>query len=83
MSTYGIFLAGKIRPKSKKQVRFAKPDEVLVQGTSMFDTLLPEGKCMRAVDLPDGIYYFVGPDPWTKRSFYGQIKKAGPKLTVS
>lgn len=83
MSTYGIYLKGRIRPKSKKEVRFCKPEDVVVQGTSPFDTLIPDGCCTRAIDLPDGTYYFVGPDPYTSRKFYGTIKKFNGKVTVS
>lgn len=63
----------KIRPRSKKQVReliAADPSFVTVEATSMFGDEF-DGN---ALDLPAGsAISFVGPDPYTKRNFYGQL----------
>ena len=76
----GIFLKGK-RPKSKKEVKEAvmNGDSVRIEATSMFNneydgpvTEMPENQTV----------YFVGPDPYTSRKFYGQIKRVGDKITV-
>ena len=88
----GIFIDGR-RPKSKKEVRevVALGGDALrrieLENTSFFDnkfdctlhdyvhTHVPHGKEVR-VD-------FVGPDPHTKRNFYGNIFiKADGKVTV-
>jgi hypothetical protein len=34
-------------------------------------------------EAPDGTYTFVGPDPYNKRTFYGNIKKAGEPIRVT
>ena len=59
------------RPKSKKEVRF--------EGTS-FDGRDYDGP---AEDLPKHMaVHFVGPDPHTKRNFYGTASHAGGKWVV-
>ena len=72
--TQGIWVDGR-RPNSKKEVReavVADPATVNVEATSIFgneyDGPLSEwdGK---------GYITFVGPDPATKRSFFGNIAK--------
>jgi len=78
----GIFIEGVGRPRSKKQVREVAaehPERVLIEATSMFGNeydgtadLMPEGQTV----------YFVGPDPYSKRNFYGQISRAGGKVVV-
>jgi len=77
----GIWI-GQHRPKSKKEVKeaiAADPFNVQVEATSMFGnefdgqvTEMPENK----------VIYFVGPDPYTKRNFYGQILRVGERITV-
>lgn len=75
----GIFIRG-MRPKSKKQVREAvdNGEPVHLEATSMFgneyDGLVEEA--------PDGNYYAVGPDPYTKRNFYMQIVVSDGKAKV-
>jgi hypothetical protein len=69
------------RPKSKKQIReavAADPHSVSVEATSMFGNEYdgPVG------DMPEGTINFVGPDPHTKRNFYGNIVRKGDKFTV-
>lgn len=75
----GIFIAGR-RPDSKKQVKAAiiGGEYVTLEATSIFGN--EYGGPVR--DAPDGVYYFVGPDPYTKRKFYGQIIKNGEKVEV-
>lgn len=77
----GIFINGQ-RPKSKKAVKEAiatAPETVLVECTSMFPgfggyvTQLPDGK---RID-------FVGPDPYTKRNFYGTIVRTRDGFKVT
>lgn len=86
----GIFIDGR-RPKSKKEVREAVAmgdlSRIELENTSMFRNeydcslasfveLVKSGKVKDRVD-------FVGPDPYTKRSFYGNIFiKADGKVTV-
>lgn len=61
------------RPRSKKQVREAiasDPHRVGIEATSFFGNEF-DGN---AADLPTGsTVSFVGPDPHTKRNFYGQL----------
>jgi len=67
----GIFI-GYSRPKSKKAIKeaiAADPSRVRLEATSAFGTEY-DGPVL---DAPGGVYYFVGPDPYTKRTFYGQI----------
>ncbi len=62
------------RPKSKKEVRdLVKSDyldRVRIEATSIFsdeyDGLL--------INAPAGTITFCGPDPYTRRSFYGNIE---------
>ena len=75
----GIYI-GMTRPKSKKAVReaIAAGDAVYLEATSLFGNEY-EG----AVDTaPDGQYYFVGPDPHTKRNFYGTITVRNGAVSV-
>jgi hypothetical protein len=68
------------RPKSKKAVKeaVANGDLVGLEATSVFgneyDGLVTEA--------PDGTYYFVGPDPYTKRNFYGTFTVTDGKVVV-
>jgi len=69
------------RPKSKKAIKEAvaiSPESVHLEATSIFGNEY-SGPVSQA---PDGSYSFVGPDPHTKRSFYGTITKLGNKITV-
>jgi hypothetical protein len=79
--TDGIFI-GQRRPKSKKEVKeaiTADPSQVIVECTSMFG-----GFAGRVSELPEGTTItFVGPDPYTKRNFYGNIKRKGDKISVT
>ena len=77
----GIFI-GLDRPKSKKQVREqveVDATKVRLEATSVFGNEY-DGPVSQA---PDGEYYFVGPDPYTKRNFYGTVKVAAGKIKVS
>jgi hypothetical protein len=60
------------RPKSKAAIRRMNPAHVWIEATSMFGNDY-EG---RAVDMPTGSkVFFVGPDPYAKRTFYGSIER--------
>lgn len=68
----GIYINGQ-RPKSKKAIKdaiAADPASVSIDSTSMFG-----GFSGPVTEGSDGDYMFVGPDPHTKRSFYGTITK--------
>jgi hypothetical protein len=77
--TQGIWVDGN-RPKSKKAVKEAVAQGVSVslEATSMFGNEY-DGDVTAA---PDGTYYFVGPDPYRLRSFYGQVIVKGGKVTI-
>lgn len=78
--SYGIFVNGR-RPKSKKEVReiaAIDPSNVYLEGTSMFGN----EKSGTLDSVPNGTYTFVGPDPYTKRNFYGNIVKTADKIVV-
>jgi hypothetical protein len=67
----GIWIRG-VRPTSKKQIkeRIAEGGEgVNLEATSWFGNEY-DGPVNEA---PVGEYHFVGPDPHTKRNFYGTI----------
>jgi hypothetical protein len=66
----GIFIEGR-RPKTKKQVH-----EAIAAGARIEVELTRLG-CEETLDasqlVADRVYYIVGPDPYTKRSWYGQL----------
>jgi len=70
------------RPKSKKEVRdtlTTEPERVSFEGTA-FDGSDYDGP---AEGLPaSAAVHFVGPDPFTKRNFYGTASHAGGKWVV-
>lgn len=78
----GIFIEGR-RPKSKKAVREAIAADsrtVRIEATSWFGNEYSGP----ASNLPSNYtVHFVGPDPHTKRSFYGTLKWKNGKLSVS
>ena len=77
----GIFIDGR-RPKSKKEIKeaVAQPSRVQIEATSLIPGTEFDGY---ADDMPEGkTIYFVGPDPYTSRKFYGQIVRKGGKITV-
>ena len=76
----GIFLKGRTRPKSKKQVKelVSAGETVILEATSIFGNEYGGP----VSDAPDGTYYFVGPDPYTSRKFYGTVTVKGDKITV-
>ena len=77
----GLFYKGR-RPKSKKEIREAvkngEAERVSVEATSMFGHEY-DGPLSEA---PDGRITFVGPDPYTRRRFYGTITVRDGKVTV-
>ena len=67
----GIFIAGR-RPASKKAVKLAVaefPDRVRLEATSIMGREY-DGPVSGA---PLGTHYFVGPDPYQSRKFYGSV----------
>jgi len=74
----GIFVNGS-RPKSKKEIK-----EFILQDPSSVEvevTALGQEKVIPANELPIGKrFYFVGPDPYTKRNFYGQLTRLSDDL---
>jgi hypothetical protein len=77
----GIFVDSR-RAKSKKAVKDAvrdDPSRVALEGVAItgkdFDGPITEA--------PVGKYYFVGPDPYNDRRFYGQIIKTDSGIKVS
>lgn len=70
------------RPKSKKQVReavAADPGSVTIEATSVFGNEY-EGS---VANMPEGDVLFVGPDPYTKRNFYGKLTRSGDSFKVA
>ncbi len=70
------------RAKSKKEVKMIAledPSRVSLEATSVFGNEY-DGPIM---DAPDGTYTFVGPDPYTKRVFYGTIVKTGDRVKIT
>jgi hypothetical protein len=68
----GLFIAYQ-RPRSKKAVKEAvadDPSSIQVEATSAFGNEY-DGPLDKA---PAGRISFVGPDPYTKRNFYGTIE---------
>lgn len=66
----GVYINGQ-RPRSKKAIKeaVANGDIVTLEATSMFGNEY-SGPVNAA---PVGRYNFVGPDPFTKRNFYGSF----------
>lgn len=66
------------RPKSKKEVRelvkAGHLDCVKVEATSVFDNEYEGAITQDCLPLGE-IIYFVGPDPYIKRAFYGTITR--------
>ena len=75
----GIYLSG-LRPKSKKAVKeaVAAGRRVSLEATSLHGNEY-DGPVAEA---PDGTYFFVGPDPYRSRRFYGSIIKKGDSIQV-
>jgi hypothetical protein len=83
MPYYGILIKGK-QPKSKKQVRFCRPEDVVVLGTSMFDPHIKPGEgVMSILQLPYGTYHWKGPDPYFSPKFGGEIVVSEKGVTIS
>jgi hypothetical protein len=77
----GIYIRGN-RPKSKAEVKRVMDEGgegVNLEATSWFGNEY-DGPVNEA---PDGTYYFVGPDPHTKRNFYGTIVVSPAGIKVS
>lgn len=77
----GIYLHNR-RPKSKKEVKewvAEKPDHVFAQATSAFGGEYdgPISEMPMLVKI-----YFVGPDPYSRRNFYGTIERTEKGITV-
>jgi hypothetical protein len=80
--TQGIYIKGR-RPKSKKEIKeaiVADPSQVSVEATSWYGNEY-DGPMHQA---PYGLrIYFVGPDPYTNRRFYGSIEVTEKGYKVS
>ena len=77
----GLFIDGR-RPKSKKEVKeivAIDAARVRLEATSMVGGGEYDGLVSNA---PDGTYNFVGPNPFTKRVFYGNIVVRGGEIKV-
>lgn len=77
----GIYVDGR-RPASKKAVREAAlddPERVYIEATSLFGN---EYNGPLADWQGGSTIYFVGPDPYNKRNFYGQINRGPKGITV-
>jgi len=78
---HGIFVEGR-RPKSKKEVK-----EALKEGkhVSLEDTgIMGKDYDGPVAQMPEGkSFAFVGPDPYTRRSFYGTLIRVGNKITLA
>lgn len=80
----GIFINGR-RPASKKAVKDAiatAPDTVYVEATSMHGGEPENYVSLLATNGQSHRIHFVGPDPFTKRNFYGTITIANGKVSV-
>ena len=76
----GIFISYR-RPASKKAVREAardNPQTVSLEATSLVGREY-DGPITEA---PNGTHYFVGPDPYTSRKFYGSVTVRDGKITI-
>ena len=76
----GIWIDGR-DPKSKAEVKraFADNREVIFYDTSAFSNF----GSRKLSALPDGNHTIVGPNPYTKRNFYGTITKRGDSIKIS
>ena len=77
----GIFIDNR-RPKSKKEIRETietDPSRVCVEATSMFGNEFDGSVENLAIGSK---VLFVGPDPYTKRAFYGSIVRTASGLVV-
>jgi hypothetical protein len=78
----GIYISYN-RPRSKKQIKeqaATDPSKIQIEATSVFGNEY-DGP---ATEMPIGTQVtFVGPDPHTKRDFYGTIKRTAKGLVVS
>lgn len=86
----GAYVNGE-RPKSKKAVReaIANGDYVTFDGTAtMFESItgtVADGVLIVNGDVagPSTKLALCGPDPYTKRSFYGTVENVNGKVKVS
>ena len=69
------------RPKSKREITslIASGGLVVLEDTSIFGN-----EYGGPVDrMPEGTTaYFVGPDPYTRRTFYGSLKRVGYQIII-
>lgn len=77
--TQGVYIEGK-RPKSKKAIKEAVADGkyVTLESTDVFG----QGYSGAIENAPNGTHFFVGPDPYTNRKFYGQVVVKEGKITI-
>lgn len=77
----GVYDKNRNRFKTKKAMKeaLATAETVYLEATSVFGN--EYGGAVG--DAPDGTYTVVGPDPYTARNWYANIKKDGEKVKVS
>lgn len=71
--TQGIWISdGKDfrRPKSKREIKDTLPERIKLESAALFSGSEFHGLVS---DAPVGTYFFVGPDPYNNRRFYGQV----------
>jgi hypothetical protein len=79
----GIYLIddGRMRrPRSKKEIKGWEPRDIVIEATSLYGDEWEGPASLMPQDRPA---FFVGPDPYTSRRFYGKIVRSGGKVVVS
>jgi hypothetical protein len=78
----GVFVNGE-RPRTKKElsgfIGAGNTRDVSLEATSLFGNEYDGPLC----NAPDGSYHVVGPDPYTKRSWYATITVNGESVRVA
>lgn len=70
------------RPKSKKEIREAKVENISIEGTSLYSPI--SGSLSDREKFPVGSKVtFVGPDPYSNRKFYGTITVTADGMKVA
>jgi hypothetical protein len=67
------------RPRSKKEIKGWNPREIVIEATSVFGD---EWEGPASLMPGDRRMYFVGPDPYRSRRFYGTIERVAGKVVV-
>jgi hypothetical protein len=83
MPSFGAYV-NDVRPRSKKALReaaAADPRSVVLDNTSAFPGDGPS--FVNLATAADGRYTVVGPDPYTRRTWYGTVTVKGGNVKVS